>query len=302
MLTPLEGLVAATFTPFRDDGLVDHTAIAPMVDHLVANDIAGMYVLGSTGEGVSLTADERMAVAKTFVEAAAGRLPVIVQVGCESLAQAGELASHAQSVGADAISAVSPLYFKPDTAEMLVDSMAEIASAASDLPFYYYHIPAVTGVSVSMTDFLRLGGQQIPNLRGMKFTSTNVFEFQSCVEAAGGQYQMLWGLDEMLLFGLTAGARAAVGSTYNFAAPIYQQLRAAYAAGDLEQAKREQARSQALVRAFLPYGPRGAQKAIMSLIGQDCGPARLPVATLDDAQAAALRKDLERIGFFEWIE
>ena len=115
------------------DGSLNTSVIGPMVDHLVAHDIAGMYVLGSTGEGVSLTADERCNVAEAFVKSAAGRLPVIVQVGCESLAQARQLAAHAQDVGADAVSAVSPLYFKPDSVETLVASMAEIASGAPGL-------------------------------------------------------------------------------------------------------------------------------------------------------------------------
>ena len=170
------------------------------------------------------------------------------------------------------------------------------------MPFYYYHIPTVTGVAVSMIDFLRLGGEQIPNLRGIKFTSTNVFEFQSCVEFAGDRFEILWGLDEMLLSGLMAGARAAVGSTYNFAAPIYQRLRAAFAAGDLDEARRQQSQSQALVRAFIPYGPRAAQKAIMSMVGPDCGPARLPVAAIGSSQADRLRTELEGIGFFDWIK
>lgn len=299
---PLSGLIAATFTPLHEDGSVRTDAIPSVVDHLVQQGIAGMYALGSTGEGVSLTQDERCTVAEAFVGAAAGRLPVIVQVGCESLAAARQLAQHAQQIGADAISAVSPLYFKPDSVETLVDSMAEIAAGAPQLPFYYYHIPTVTGVALNMVDFLRLGAERIPTLRGIKFTSTNVFEYQSCLEFAGDRFEVLWGLDEMLLNGLTAGARAAVGSTYNFAAPIYQQLLSAWAAGDLDEARRQQSRSQALVRAFIPYGPRGAQKAIMAMIGQDCGPARLPVAPLGVSQCDALQGDLEAIGFFEWIE
>jgi len=299
---PLQGLVAATFTPLRSDGSINADAIPQIVDHLVRHEVAGMYVLGSTGEGPSMTHDERCMVAEAFVRAAAGRLPSIVQVGCESLTQARGLAAAAQEVGADAISSVSPVYFKPDSLETLVDSMAEVASGAPRLPFYYYHIPAVTGVAVNMLDFLRLAAERIPTLRGIKFTSPSVHEFQACLEFAGDRFEILWGLDEMLLSGLAAGARAAVGSTYNYAAPIYQRLLRAFAEGDLEEARRQQSRSQAHVRAFVPYGPRAAQKAIMSMVGLDCGPPRLPVAPLGPTQVDALRNDLETIGFFQWIE
>lgn len=301
-LTQFKGLVAATFTPFQQDRSLHLAAIAPMVDRLVGQKIAALYVLGSTGEGASLTFDERCAVAESFVNAASGRLPVIVQVGSESLAQARQLAAHASRVGADAISAVSPVYFKPDSVETLVASMAEIAGGAPDLPFYYYHIPSVTGVGVSAVEFLKLAEQQIANLRGVKFTSQNVFEFQTCVEYAQERLQILWGFDEMLHCGLAAGAQAAVGSTYNFAPAIYQRLLAAFAAGNMETVRREQSHSQAIVRAFIPFGARGAQKAIMKMIGVDCGPCRLPVPTLTQTQYAALERDLAAIGFFEWIK
>ncbi len=301
-IAPLQGLVAATFTPLHEDRSLHLEAIPPMVDRLIDQEIAAMYVLGSTGEGASLTFDERCAVAESFVSAARGRLPVIVQVGSESLMQARQLAAHASRVGADAISAVSPVYFKPDSVETLVASMAEIAGGAPELPFYYYHIPAVTGVGVSAVEFLKLAEQRIENLRGVKFTSQNVFEFQTCVEYTQERLQIFWGLDEMLQCGLAAGAVAAVGSTYNFAPAIYRRLLAAFAVGDMETVRQEQLRSQAIVRAFIPYGPRGAQKAIMKMIGIDCGPSRLPVPTLMQIQYAALERELREIGFFEWIK
>lgn len=297
---PIRGLVAATFTPMAADGAIDVAAIAGMVDRLLAEGISGLYVLGSTGEGVSLTGDERCTVAEAFVQSTQARVPVIVQVGCESLTQSRQLARHAQSIGADAISAVSPVYFKPDSLPLLVRSMAMIAEAAPELPFYYYHIPAVTGVAANMVDFLRLGREQIPTLRGIKFTSPSLHEFQACIEFAEDRFEILWGMDEMLLSGLVAGARAAVGSTYNFAPHVYQKLLAAFDAGDLEQSRHWQSRSQALVRGFVPYGPRGAQKAIMAMVGLDCGPPRLPIAALDPSQTESLRRDLQAIGFFEW--
>ena len=296
----LRGLVAATFTPFKPDASLDLARIGPMVDFLISQNIAGLYVLGSTGEGLSLTMQERCQVAETFVRAAAGRVPVIVQVGCESLMTAKQLAEHAAAKGADAISAVSPVYFKPDSMESLIDSMALVASGAPSLPFYYYHIPAVSGVAHDMVEFLDRGGAKIRNLCGIKFTSPSVHEFQACVAAAGTNAEILWGTDEMLLSGLVAGARAAVGSTYNYAGPIYQKLLADFAGNDIAAANIQQQRSQQLVRAFVPYGPRSAQKAIMKLIDQDCGPTRLPNIALNNERIESLRKRLDAINFFDW--
>ncbi|QGJ70967.1 Dihydrodipicolinate synthase/N-acetylneuraminate lyase [Planctomycetales bacterium 10988] len=298
----LDGLIAATFTPFHKDGSLHLEAIPSLVEHLISEGVSGLYVLGSTGEGLSLTQDERFQVAEAYVKAAAKRIPVLIHVGSECLSQARSLAIHAAIIEADGISAVSPVYFKPNSLTTLVRSMAEIAAGAPKLPFYYYHIPAITGVSVNLIEFLQRGAEQIPTLQGIKFTSPNVHEFQSCLEFAGDRYDILWGLDEMLLSGLTAGAKAAVGSTYNYAAPIYQRLLAAFEKGDLAAARHFQSQSQAVVRTFVPFGPRAAQKAIMAMIDQDCGPSRLPIASLTASQSLALRKELEVIGFFDWVQ
>jgi len=298
---PMRGLIAATFTPMDQNGNVAVDQIGPMVDRLIEQKLAGCYVLGSTGEGLSLTADERIDTAKRFIDAVAGRVPVIVQVGCESLWQARELAAAAQSAGADAISAVTPVYFKPDGITTLVDSMAVIASGAPKLPFYYYHIPAITGVNLSPLDFLRLGGTKIDNLRGLKFTSPSVHDYQACVELDPERFEIMWGVDEMLMSGLAAGGIAAVGSTYNFCAAIYHRLLAAYERGDLDAARRHQSVAQSIVRTFVPYGPRAAQKAMMEMIGIDCGPPRLPIAPLPMFSINQLRKDLESIGFFDAV-
>ena len=295
-----KGLIAATFTPMDSGGMPDLAAIPRTIDHLLRSGVAGIYALGSTGEGPSLTFDERREAATAFVEAARGRLPVIVQVGHESLAQARALAEHAQVVGAQAVSAVCPVYFKPDSVVTLVDAMASIAAGAPSLPFYYYHIPSVTGVALSMIEFLRLGGERIPTLRGIKYTSPDLAEFQSCLEFERGRFDLFYGRDEMLLGALAVGATAAVGSTYNFAAPVYNRLRAAFARGDMAGARREQSRSLALVDIIIRHGPRASQKAIMALIGLDCGPSRLPIRPLSPVQREALRADLEAIGYFDW--
>lgn len=296
----IRGLVAATFTPMHPDGQVNLARVPEVVDYLVHNDIAGLYTLGSTGEGLSLTQTERMQVAEAFVSAAAGRLPVIVQVGSESLTASAQLAAHAQEIGANAISAVSPVYVKPESIDGLIASMDKIASAARELPFYYYHIPAATGLRLGIVDFLRQGLQRIPNLCGIKFTSPEVFDFQACTEVDTAHAEMFWGVDEMLLSGAEAGAKAGVGSTYNFSASLYYKLLECLQKGDLEGARKHQAEAQAIVRAFVPFGPRAAQKAMLGMVGPDCGPPRLPICQLSDEKLVGLEEALKRTRFFDY--
>lgn len=298
----LSGLVAATFTPMHEDGSLNFDAVPPRVEHLARWKVAGLYVVGSTGEGVSLSTDERCAAVEAFVQAAAGRVPVLVQVGHNSVADACTMAAHAQRAGATAVSATPPSYFRPPTIDVLVQTMAAIAAAAPELPFYYYHIPTVTGVSFDMLEFLRAAADRIPTLVGIKFTSTALHELLACAEFRPSEFEILSGLDELLLPSLAVGVQGAVGSTYNFAAPLYHRIFTAFAQGDLPTARQWQARAVAMIRCVAgPFGLAG-QKAAMKLIGQDCGPGRLPLVQLDAGQIEQMRQQLQSLGFFEWLD
>jgi N-acetylneuraminate lyase len=296
----LTGLIAATYTPMRDDGALNLDAVGPLVEHLIETGVAGLYVCGSTGEGVSLGSDERRAVTRAYVEAAARRLPVVVQVGHNSLAEARTLAEHASDAGADAISASPPSYFKPADVRTLTDCMAEIAAAAPMLPFYYYHIPSMTGVTVDMPAFLREAGDRIKSLAGIKFTDSRLDVYQACLAVDGGRYEVLWGFDEMLLSALAVGARGAVGSTYNIAAPVYRQVIDAFAAGDMDAAREAQLRAVRMIHVLLRYPLHPAIKQVLGWLGHPCGPCRLPLRRMRDDEVESLRRDLDAIGYFDW--
>ncbi|MDE0904750.1 MAG: dihydrodipicolinate synthase family protein [Planctomycetota bacterium] len=298
--TLLNGLIAATYTPMAADGSLLLDGIEAMTEQLLGEGVAGFYVCGSTGEGVSLSTSERKAVTAAFVRASAGRGPVVVQVGHNSLAEACDLARHAQEVGATAVSAAATSYFKVDSTAMLVQCMGQIAGAAPDLPFYYYHIPLFTGVDVDLLEFLGRAGETIPNFAGVKYTTPRIDEFQACCELEKGRYEMLWGTDEMLLPAWSMGIHGAVGSTYNLAAPLYRRLIQAAEAGDLAEAKRLQMLSIDMIRTIGQFPFHPAMKRVMGSIGIECGPCRLPQRQLTDQESKKLLGDLERMGFYDW--
>jgi N-acetylneuraminate lyase len=301
-MTPLslEGLIAATTTSFTGSGEICTDVIGPMIDRLIESGVDGLYVCGSTGEGMSLTCDERKRVVEATVEAAKGRVPVIVQVGHNSLKDARGLAEHAALNGAAAISATCPSYFKIGETETLVACMAEIATAAPQTPFYYYHIPSLTGSSIDVADFLRRGGDKIESLVGLKYTDTLLHQFQQCLHLDRGRFNVLWGCDEMLLGALATGARGAIGSTYNIAAPLYKRLIAALAAGEMAVAQDLQNRSVEMVNVMKRYPFHAALKSIMEMLGMSGGACRLPLRDLAGDEVQTLRRQLESIGFFEW--
>ncbi|MBA2112933.1 dihydrodipicolinate synthase family protein [Bremerella alba] len=298
----LEGLVAATFTPFTAEGKLDQEPIGTMVDTLIASGMAGLYVNGSTGEGVSLTGRERRQMAEAFVEAVAGRIPVIVQVGHNSVQESRELAEHAQEIGANAISATPPTYFKPASIELLLDSLREIMQGAQGLPFYYYHIPRITGVDFDLHALLSQAAKDLPELNGVKYTAQSIHEFQACRAHFADKFDLLYGCDEMLLSGLGAGANGAVGSTYNFAPGLYRRMIEAFRQGENEAARELQLLSVEMVQAFVRYPALPAQKAIMEMVGMPIGPPRLPWRDLTTQEKQTLEGDLKKLGFFEWRE
>jgi N-acetylneuraminate lyase len=300
----ITGIIPAVFTPLDNQGNLNLAMVEPIVSRLVSEGASGLYVCGSTGEGPSLTREERMAVAQAYVQAADGRLPVIVQVGHESLTEAQLLAANASSIGADAISAVPPIYFGVHSLEQLVLSLNEICIAAPALPFYYYHIPRLTSIQIDVLALLEEAKEKLPSMRGIKYSDFTIFEMQACVDFDNGRFNILFGSDEMLLSGLIGGADGAVGTTYSFALPLYRRIFTAFKSDNLTEAKRLQSMAVEMVRRINHYGQPGtnlpAMKSMMKLIGQDCGPLRLPLPSLSGEQEQALYNEMKAIDFFSW--
>jgi len=298
----IKGIVAATFSAYKPDGSLNIELIPALVDKLIADGLTGVFICGTNGEGPNLTIEERMAVAEAYIKAANKRLLVLVHVGHTSIYESKKLAAHAAQLGADAISSVAAFYFKPTTVQNLVDCMAEIALGAPTLPFYYYHMPTLTGVGMDMVDFLRLGEEKIPNLSGIKYTASTLHEYQACLGYKNGKFDVLFGYDEMLLPALAVGAQGAIGSTYTFAAPVYLRIIELFRAGKIEEARALQAKVIDFIRAIIKHPSIAAQRAIVKMLGTDLGNPRLPLVALSDTAYNELKADLEEIGFFELLK
>src|SRR5690606_838197 len=119
----------------------------------------------------------------------------------------------------------------------------EVARVCPGTPFYYYHIPVLTGVNFPMIDLLKAVDGECPNFAGIKYTQEDFMDFLSCLHFRNGKYDMLWGRDENMLSALVLGSKGAVGSTYNYIAPLYHDLITAYENGDVEQARDLQQKS-----------------------------------------------------------
>jgi N-acetylneuraminate lyase len=293
----ITGLIAAPFTPMKRDGSLNTGIIPEYANKLKKDKVSGVFICGTTGEGMLMTPDERMEVAEKWISEQTKDFKVIVHIGTTSSKLSQKLAKHAEHVGVYAVGCMGPLFLPPTGVDELVGFCAEVAAGAPGLPFYYYHIPSVSGVKISMLEFIQMAKRQIPNLAGIKFTDNNFMDMQQCLGLDNGKWDILHGYDELFLAGLAFGAKGAVGSTYNFIAPLYHGIIEDFGKGNLGAARDKQALSVRVVEVLNKYGGAiAAGKALMKHVGVDCGPCRLPIINQNGINYKNLTNEIECIG------
>ncbi|MFI5157453.1 MAG: dihydrodipicolinate synthase family protein [Sphingobacteriales bacterium] len=298
----LQGLIAAPFTPMDKNGQLDTGIIPHYYQFLKQNGVTGAFICGSTGEGVSLTTSEKMQVAEAWSSATENDpyFKVMTLLGGNSISDCKELAKHARSFNLYGVSFTSPSYFKPANVEVLAKMCLEIAETVPDMPFYYYHIPVLTGANFSMLSLLQALDGKLSNLAGIKYTHEDFMDFQSCMNFRNGKYDMLWGRDENMLSALVLGAKGAVGSTFNYASSLYLEMITAFNQNDLKKARMLQQKSIDMIRLLGKYGGISVGKAYMKLVELDCGEFRLPVKNMDNQQFENFTADVQALGFSEF--
>lgn len=297
----INGYIVAPFTPLHQDGSLNLDVIGSYADLLVRSELDGVFVCGSSGEGGLLTKEERMQVAEKWMKIAAGRLKVIVHTGTTNINDQIALAAHAQQIGAYAIAAMAPMFLGPKRIEELGNFCKTISNAAPKLPFYYYHIPALNGINIPVMEVLKYAEKEIPNFAGVKYTYDNMYEFDQCMRYQNGKYDMLHGLDETFLSGLAYGCESGVGGTYNHCFGLYKNMRKAFEAGNLNEARELQHQLHLFVNVLIKYrGNIVGGKRMMKFLGIDCGPNRIPLQTITDAEEKSMEQDLREIGFFDY--
>ncbi len=283
MAKKLEGLIAAPHTPFNPDGSVNLKLIPKQIDLLVKQGVKGAYICGTTGEGICCSVEERKSVMKAWAEYGKGKLFIIAHVGALSITDAKELAAYAQELKLDATSIVPPNFFKPGSIDALIDYLNAVLVAAPKLPFYYYHT-GMSGVNFDMEQFLIKADGKIKNLAGIKFNYPDLYMYQRCIRACKGKYDITWGIDEWFAGALACGAKSAIGSTYNYAAPLYYKIWDAYKKGDQKAIDAGMAKVCKIVDLLVQYGGVVGGKAMMKCHGLDMGGVRPPLTCLTPEQ------------------
>jgi dihydrodipicolinate synthase/N-acetylneuraminate lyase len=292
MLSKVRGVIVASLTPFHEDGSLDHDALKSHVDFMIDGGVHGFFCAGTYGEGPMLSPDDYREVSQAFVEASAGRVPVIFQVSAPSTMQAVEQVRIVTEAGVDVVAAVPAYYFKHDE-DSLVEYF-ETLSAATDKPVFIYDNPGRTGNPVTVSLFKRL----IENDRivGMKDSSDSIVHFQKCLMEAGSDFKMIIGSDDFLVAGLVAGAQGAVVVLGNVFPRLLVDLWDAFTAGDVDRAIELQFEILR-IRDVLKGGPYvSTYKEAVRLVGGNAGYARRPLRPLTDKEKAGLESGLRDLG------
>lgn len=297
----LHGLVAAVHTPFHADGSLNPSVVDAQAKHLATQNVKLAFITGSTGESSSMQLSERKEIYAAWKEAGEKHgIGVIAHTGSNSVWDAQELAAYAQELGFLGTSSLAPSYFKPGSVEKLVDCCAYAAAGAPDLPYYFYDIPVLTGVRFHPVAFMELARKRIPNFAGIKFTNPDLALYMEALNYDNGAFDLPWGVDEWFAGALATGAKGAVGSSFNFAPALYQNLMKAFDEGDMEMVRVCQKRSVDMINVIASRGYMGCAKAILGWQGVPVGAARLPQGNPTDDALKDLKSDLESIGFFKW--
>ncbi|WP_298332784.1 dihydrodipicolinate synthase family protein [Haloactinopolyspora sp.] len=286
MTTDLQGIIPALVTPYDGDDRIDAGMTHKLVDTLIAHGVGGLYLGGSTGEGLLQSPAERVAFTTLVTEVVAGRVPVIAHVGAADTASSIGMAREAAAAGVTAVSAVAPFYYQHKQ-EQVRRHFLDIADA-SPVPFLPYHFPQVAGASSTIQMLVELAEHD--NIVGFKFTSRDVYELQQLKAACGDDVAIFNGADEVCLHGLLAGAAGAIGSTYNFMAGQFVKLAESLATGDVGRAARLQAEANAVIRWGEPYDNVAFARAVLRAQGYDVGPPRRPIEQLTADDHAAIER------------
>lgn len=289
MGTEFTGILAAVATPLTADGSeVDAEGVRRQTEHILAGGVTGLVPGGSTGEFTTLTTSERKQVTELYLEASAGRVPVVPGTGALSTTATVELSRHASRAGAAAVMVVPPFYDAPSWEELLAHYGA--VSDAVDVPVMYYNIPASTGVDLSAEQLAELARET--GVSSYKDTGGDAPKFTAVLQHHAADITALNGWDTLTFDSLAVGAPAAVWGTASVIPRLCTGLYDALTVrGDLQAARELWDKIFPICRFFESHNYACAVKTGLELVGVDAGPTRGPVLPL----AAEQREELQRL-------
>ncbi|WP_432629385.1 dihydrodipicolinate synthase family protein [Brotaphodocola sp.] len=279
-ITKYQGIIPAFYACYDDDGNVSTQRVKALAEHLLKKGVKGVYVGGSSGECIYHSKEERKAILEAVMEVAKGKMTVIAHVACNNTADSCELASHAESLGVDAIASIPPIYFHlPEYG--IAQYWNDISASAPNTDFVIYNIPQLAGVALTMPLFHEM--LKNPRVTAVKNSSMPTQDIQMFKMDGGKDFVVFNGPDEQLVSGLAIGADGGIGGTYGVMPELYLKIFELCKAGDYESARPIQHSADAIIYAMCSC--KGNMYAVIKEIlrrreGLDIGSVRKPLTAL----------------------
>jgi len=291
-MSDIRGVIPPIITPYDHDGRINEKAFATLVDWYAEAGCNGLWICGGTGEGVSLTPDERLQLVELAAECALGRLKVMFHVGAITTADAVDAAKKCQTLGLDAISSVPPFFYGKSDAEII--EYYRRLGGESGLPLFIYNLPAATGYSLSPSLIQHICAA-VPRVVGIKHSSGALDQLVE-IRARCPELNVIIGRGELQLPALVLGASGVVCASLCMAPERFVRVDRAFLAGDLNEAVVAQQQATAVKDLFRHFPVVAATKRVNELqLGLPCGPPRPPAAGIspqEDARLQAMARQL----------
>jgi len=294
MAREIRGIIPAVITPFTADERVDEAAFRKVLSYLIGQGVHGLFPVGTGGEFSALSLEEKKRLMQIAAEETAGRAFVMPNAGAVTTAESVALARHAEAVGCDAVSVVTPYFLKPSQDELIEHYRA--ICAAVKIPVLAYNIPERTGVTIAVPTVARLA-KEVPNFAGIKDSSGDLSNAVEYAKAARPDFRVFMGRDTLIYGALAYGLAGAVAATANVAPALAVGIHTAWQANDLAKARALQARL-APVRKLFGIGshPGGLKEAMLQLGTLECTKCRRPTLDLSPAQKQQVTAALKEAG------
>jgi 4-hydroxy-tetrahydrodipicolinate synthase len=283
-------LLTAMVTPMREDGAVDFPRLAELARALVDSGTEGLVVTGSTGEGITLTREEKLEAWSTVRGALDASVAVIAGATTSSTAESIELTREAERAGCDGVLMTVPAYNKP-TQDGLVRHFTSIAEATS-LPGILYNVPSRTALNMTAETALRLA--EVPNIIGIKEASGDLAQIGRIIDRAPSGFRVWSGNDSDTLAVMALGGYGVVSVASHLVGRQIRELISSCCVGNSAPAAAIHHRLAPLVDALFIESNPIAVKAALGLAGFEVGAPRLPLTPASDRAIEVLRAELAR--------
>lgn len=291
-MTTFKGTMPALVTPLNADNSLNAPVLRQLLTDFLAQGADGFYIGGATGEGICLSREVREELAEESIKCVDHKKPCIIHVAAVNFNECIELAKHAERCGADAISAIPPLFFGYDEND-IYEYYKAIANAVHIPVMIYYNLAA--GFKFTANAAARMF--EIDNVTSIKWTSSDYYGMIRLKQLTNGEMNIINGCDEMLLMGLNAGADGGIGTTYNFIYPTIKKIYENFQKGDMKAAQAAQYEADKVIGVLSGrYSIIPATKAILEKLGYNVGNATFPMKRLSDETKEKMFSELRAAG------